>query len=77
MSPTEPPGNPVAEEEFPLDARLPWEHVSPGVSRGFLEREYRRAVEGKTTHDCTRDTCTGCGVCPTLGAGNVLVGERS
>lgn len=67
----------AVQEPFPLDAHLPWEHVSPGVSRGFLEREYRRALEGKTTHDCTRDTCTGCGVCPTLGAGNVLVGERS
>lgn len=67
----------AVQEPFPLDAKLPWEHVSPGVSRGFLEREYRRALEGKTTHDCTRDTCTGCGVCPTLGAGNVLVGERS
>ena len=67
----------VAHEEFPFDARLPWEHTSPGVSRGFLEREWRRALAGKTTADCTRGSCTGCGVCPTLGAENVLMGERS
>ena len=67
----------VAEEEFPLDARLPWEHVSPGVSRGFLQREWRRALEGKTTADCTRTSCTGCGICPTLDAQNVLAGDRS
>lgn len=67
----------VAHEAFALDARLPWEHTSPGVSRGFLEREWRRALAGKTTADCTRESCTGCGVCPTLGAENVLVGERA
>ena len=48
-----------------------------GVSRGFLLREYRRSLEGVTTPDCTRDSCTGCGVCPTLKADNVLVGERA
>ena len=67
----------VAEEEFPLDVHLPWEHVSPGVSRGFLLREWRRALAGTTTDDCTRSSCTGCGICPTLGAENVLVGDRS
>ena len=50
---------------------------SPGVSRGFLLREYRRSLEGVTTPDCTRESCTGCGVCPTLKADNVLVGERA
>ncbi len=67
----------AAHEEFPLDARLPWEHVSPGVSRGFLEREWRRALAGETTADCTRSSCTGCGICPALGASNVLAGDRA
>ena len=66
----------VAHEAFALDARLPWEHTSPGVSRGFLEREWRRALSGKTTADCTRESCAGCGICPTLGVSNELVGER-
>lgn len=67
----------VARDPFELDVRLPWEHVSPGESRGFLEREWRRALAGITTADCTRSSCTGCGICPTLGVSNVLVGDRS
>ncbi|MBY4798064.1 TIGR03960 family B12-binding radical SAM protein [Collinsella sp. AGMB00827] len=67
----------IAQTPFPLTAHLPWEHVSPGVSRGFLEREYRRALAGQTTEDCTMSSCTGCGICPTLEAENVLVGARS
>lgn len=67
----------IAHEPYDLDARLPWEHVSPGESRGFLLREYRRALDGVTTPDCTRSSCTGCGVCQALGARNVIVGERA
>ncbi len=66
----------VAQEPFEVGLRLPWEHTSPGVSGGYLEREWRRALEGVTTHDCTRGSCTGCGICPTLQANNILAGER-
>ena len=66
----------AAAETFPLDARLPWEHTSPGVNKGFLQREWRRAMEGVTTPDCTMTSCTGCGVCPTLGVSNVIAGDR-
>ena len=67
----------IAQTPYALDERLPWEHVGPGVSRGFLEREYRRAMAAQTTPDCTRTSCTGCGICPALHAGNVLAGDRS
>ena len=67
----------VACEEFPLSARLPWEHTSPGVDKGYLQREWLRAREGVTTPDCTRESCTGCGVCPTLGVHNVIQGVRA
>ncbi|MCF2620795.1 TIGR03960 family B12-binding radical SAM protein [Collinsella tanakaei] len=67
----------VAHAPYAVDARLPWEHVSTGASRGFFEREYRRALNAQTTPDCTRTSCTGCGICPTLGVDNVLVGDRS
>lgn len=66
----------VACEHFDLAARLPWDHTSPGVSKGYLQREWRRAMEAEVTPDCTRESCTGCGVCPTLGVSNVLAGER-
>lgn len=67
----------AAHEAFDIEAHMPWDHTSPGVSRGFLQREWRRALEGKTTADCTRSSCTGCGICPTLHVHNVLVGERA
>ena len=67
----------VAQTPFEFGWRLPWEHVSPGVSQGYLKREYRRALAAETTPDCTRTSCTGCGICPTLHVGNVLVGERA
>ena len=66
----------IACEQFGIDARLPWDHTSPAVSKGYLQREWRRAVEGVTTPDCTRTSCVGCGVCPTLGVSNVIVEER-
>ena len=67
----------IACERFDLDARLPWDHTSPGVSKGYLQREWRRALEGITTEDCTMGSCTGCGVCPTLHVSNDLAGERA
>lgn len=67
----------VAHTPYAVDARLPWEHIGTGASRGFFEREYRRALNAQTTPDCTRTSCTGCGICPTLGVDNVLVGDRS
>lgn len=66
----------IAAEDYDHGARLPWDHVSPGVSKGFLEREWKRAMDGVTTADCTRGDCTGCGVCPTLHVSNGLAGER-
>ena len=50
-----------------LEEVLPWAHTSPGVSEDFLRREWQRAQEAALTHDCRRETCTGCGVCPELG----------
>mgnify|MGYP004465345921 CR=1 FL=1 len=67
----------IASTPYEIGVRLPWEHTSPGVSMGYLEREWHRATLGQTTADCTRTSCTGCGVCPTLGVSNVLVGDRS
>jgi radical SAM family uncharacterized protein len=67
----------IASQGTPVGTRLPWEHTSPGVDPGFLEREWRRALDGITTQDCTRTSCVGCGVCPTLGVSNVIAGDRS
>jgi radical SAM family uncharacterized protein/radical SAM-linked protein len=50
---------------------LPWEHISPGISKEFLLDEWRRAVRGETTLDC-REQCSNCGVCKGLSVSPVL-----
>ncbi len=55
---------------------LPWEHLSAGVSRRYLERERDRALLGKTTPDCSFGGCTGCDVCDDLGVEIVLGGRE-
>ncbi|MBN2172186.1 MAG: TIGR03960 family B12-binding radical SAM protein [Candidatus Krumholzibacteriota bacterium] len=37
---------------LPLDSRLPWEHLHPGVTRTFLHREWERGLAGLTTAPC-------------------------
>lgn len=45
-----------------LEAPLPWDFVDIGIDKGFLEREWARALAGETTPDC-REACSRCGVC--------------
>lgn len=66
----------VAQASYPTNRIMPWEHVSTGVSRGWLERERARAEAGITTPDCTFERCSGCGVCPSFGIDNELAAER-
>lgn len=56
-----------ASRDRDKDEAFPWEHVSPGVNRGFLWNEWKKAEAQQLTHDCRRSTCTGCGVCQKLG----------
>ncbi|UCF72012.1 MAG: TIGR03960 family B12-binding radical SAM protein [Deltaproteobacteria bacterium] len=44
------------------DEILPWEHLHSGVSKGFLYREWKKAMEGERT-PYSRENCLGCGVC--------------
>ncbi len=50
---------------------LPWEHISPGISKEFLLDEWRRAMRGEATLDC-REQCSNCGVCKGLSVSPVL-----
>ncbi len=40
---------------------FPWDHIDPGVSRGFLWREREKALSTETTPDCRHGECQGCG----------------
>ena len=48
--------------ERALEEVLPWAHLDVGVSPAYLEREYRRAAEARTTVDCRTDNCQACGL---------------
>jgi hypothetical protein len=67
----------IAAEPLPHNKTLPWDHTTPGVSKDFLEREWRAALEAATTPDCTREHCTACGMCPALHAHTKLEGVRA
>ncbi len=51
------------ERRRPFDEVFPWDHLNPGVTKPFLQKEYQRALELARTEDCKVDVCTACGVC--------------
>lgn len=51
-----------AHRARPRDEIFPWSHISCGVSKAFLWREYRRALRGEATPDCRFGECSGCGL---------------
>jgi radical SAM family uncharacterized protein len=60
-----------AQREIDPSAPLPWDHISFGVTKEFLNSEREKALEGVTTDDC-RGGCLACGLqdlcegeCPT------------
>lgn len=57
-----------------MDEPLPWEHISAGVSKRYLQRERERALGAQTTPDCSFAGCTACDVCGDLGVDIVLGG---
>lgn len=48
-----------------LNEVFPWDHISPGVNRKFLEKEYQKSLTGSLSDDC-RDACVSCGILPTF-----------
>ncbi|MCR6544996.1 TIGR03960 family B12-binding radical SAM protein [Dehalobacterium formicoaceticum] len=55
-----------ANRNFGEDEVLPWDHLSSGVSKSWLLKEYHKAIEEKPTPDCRENPCHGCGVCPQM-----------
>lgn len=48
--------------ERDLEEELPWDHISKGVTRQFLKRQYRLAFEETPTPDCRQSACNACGM---------------
>lgn len=66
-----------ARRERPADETLPWDHLSAGVDKAFLRREYEQALSASPTADCRRGDCHACGVCQGLGVDIVDWGATS
>ncbi len=49
--------------ERDLDEQLPWDFIDHGIKKSFLQKEYQRAKQGRTTPACQVETCKMCGVC--------------
>jgi len=45
------------------DERLPWDHISCGVTKDYLWNEYQKAFREEITPDCRFEECRQCGVC--------------
>jgi radical SAM family uncharacterized protein len=50
-----------ARRERPFDEILPWDFISVGVNRRFLEQEYTNALRGAVIDDC-QEHCFSCGI---------------
>ena len=55
-----------ATRERSQEEVMPWDHLSSGASKEFLQREYKQAINEALTSDCRREQCSACGVCPEL-----------
>jgi len=45
-----------------LDEVLPWDHISKGVTKDFLKKEYQWSNEERATPDCRQTVCNVCGM---------------
>jgi radical SAM family uncharacterized protein/radical SAM-linked protein len=52
---------PIANRNIGPEEPLPWDHISCGVSKKFLQREWRKALKAATTPDCHVAPCQACG----------------
>ena len=59
-----------------FDEVKPWDHLSVGVKKEFLLREWNAAIKESLTEDCRLGNCSACGVCPGL-AVEIIDGRRS
>lgn len=50
-----------ANKQYDLDAEFCWDNIFCGVDKEFLKREYKKALEEKTTSKCSL-SCSNCGV---------------
>ncbi|ACL05797.1 Radical SAM domain protein [Desulfatibacillum aliphaticivorans] len=47
----------------PTEEPLPWDHIDMGATKKFLQKELQKALDVEKTPGCSKETCSGCGVC--------------
>jgi radical SAM family uncharacterized protein len=59
------PVNPdfYVHRERDLHEQFPWDFIDHGIKKSFLQKEYQRARQARTTPACRVETCRMCGVC--------------
>ena len=58
--------------ERDVDEILPWDHISLGIYKEHLIKEYNISKAGVLTPDCRWNRCYNCGVCMRLNVRNIL-----
>ncbi len=59
-----------------VDEVLPWDHLSAGLHRDFLEGEYRDALAEVGLEDCRWTPCYDCGACTTFDLEHVVASNQ-
>ncbi len=49
--------------ERPPEEIFPWDHLSAGVEKDYLRKEFEKALQEQFTTGCRWDRCTQCGAC--------------
>ena len=49
-----------------IDELLPWDHISSGVKKDFLKKDYQASLKEQTRPDC-REQCYACGILTNFG----------
>ncbi len=55
-----------AHRKAPYDEIMPWQHLDYYISKKFLIREHKKAMNGEVTLNC-REKCSACGVSKEIG----------
>jgi len=51
-----------------INKPLPWDFISTGVRKDYLQEEYRKFERSMPTTDCRLEVCSGCGACEPIPA---------
>ena len=49
--------------ERELDELLPWDFIDQGIKKSYLQEEFRRALNARSSPSCRVETCSICGIC--------------